>query len=133
MLPDPAEIRERIRKSLTRRVRLANRAAMGPLDEIRKTTIHEGDEGLQLHRADGSKSAMDMQTSEAGFSMTRDEAEDFDLAVLLKRLDEVGTQMAGQMKRHIYRTISKACDEVGNTVHNKGRPVTPEVGTCQRK
>ncbi len=31
------------------------------------------------------------------------------------------------MKSNIYRTISKSCEEAGNTIDNKGKPVTADV------
>ena len=125
MLPDYVDTKHRLQDVLTRWLRKRVRVRLGPLGEIPRYSVFEGG-GTSIIRPDNREDVTEMHRLESDFSVKFDEVPDLTLVDILKRLDGVAQEMADDMAKHVYSTISGVTERVGNVVRNTGK-ITPEA------
>jgi hypothetical protein len=123
MLPDYVDTKELLQDFLDRWLRRRVREHLGALGEIPHYRIFEGT-GASIIRSDSREDITNMQKMESEFSMRFDEVPSMSFPEILKRLDGVAQNMADQIAKHTYNTISEVTERVGNVVKSTGKITT---------
>ncbi len=126
MLPDYPEIKKRISDILLLRLKLTSWAKMGPLSQVRKMKIQEGDKHLLL-RMDGTQDMTEPKEIKADFQLSNDETKNATMKELVELTDKLADEMARKTAEMMYSGIAKACDAVGNAVDAKGESMSPKL------
>jgi len=126
MLPDFCKLKSDISARLRRFLESRMLHHLGPFSESPRVTFFEG-QGRTLTRESGHQESIDPFDLSATMIFRTDEIPSMTLEDLLRKLDEVAKEMAGQMARHTYDTVSEAAKRVGNAVDAKQRVISAEM------
>lgn len=126
MLPDFAELKEKLEALAKRRLRQYVRRRDPVIREIRHMYIHEGT-GSRYRTMDGTEDRMELKPSVAELRATPDEILDWSLEDVLKRIDGLGEQMLAQIVPAMFGKVKEATNRTGNVVDAGGQPFSFEV------
>jgi len=126
MLPDYPRIKSRISKILLLRMKLSSWSKLGPLSQVRKKKVQEGDEYLFI-RMDGTQDKTEFNEIKAEFILNKGEVENITMPDLIKLTDKTADEIAEKTAKKMYEGIGKGCDSVGNTVDAQGKPMSPDL------
>jgi hypothetical protein len=87
---------------------------------------HEGADWL-LTREDHTTDTSPYQKISSVLTLTRSDVLNLSLEELLKRIDQLAREIAGQQERYVIDRISEAATQVGNVVEARHRPLDPEL------
>ncbi len=126
MLPDLPSLKNDIQWLLTRYLRNQINARLGVFNEASKHKAFEGNR-MRVMRADGSVTDSEYKESSAELSVSLGEVPKLSIEDRLLRINNIAEKMAGQMSKHLFETLNKAIDSVGNVVDRKGKPFDVET------
>lgn len=125
MLPDYVDTKQRLQDVLTRWLRKRVRTHLGPLGEIPRYYVFEGS-GTSVIRPDNREDVTKMRRLGSELTVKLDEVPNLTPAEILKRLDRAAQEIADNIARHAYGTMSEVTERVGNIVRTTGK-ITPEA------
>lgn len=125
MLPDQPEVKRDLADRLTDFVEARRQFHMGPLGEIVRIRIPEGDRHI-LVRQTGEVEEVKFNEIRASFTVMNEDLPNLTLESLLQRLDQVALDMAEQMARGVYESIKKAVDSDERTIDAGGSRLTAQ-------
>lgn len=96
------------------------------LANLPRYVVHEGQATI-LHRADATADTSTLQIADAGLSFTREEMRKLDLTEYVKKLRDVGKQLAAQEASYMFGKINEAAATVGNIADAGGKPFGKEL------
>ena len=96
------------------------------IGDINSHVVHEG-RASEIVRPSGEREATDMTSQSAMVEMPREKLSDFNDEKVQGYIDNIAEQFAEGMTKHIFETISKGAEKVGNVVDGKGSPLTPDL------
>lgn len=99
---------------------------LGPLSESRRVRYFEGQK-RQMIRRSGERETVEPFDLGSTLTFKDDELPTLTLDNLLRRLDAAAKDMAGQMAKHAYESISEVADRVGNTIDAKQQKISAEM------
>ena len=126
MLPDFLKTKEKLKKMLDSEMEKAQFRHMGPFADTPKSNIFEGDEVI-LIRADGSREGVEMEKAEVKIEIKLEEVEEMTHEKVLDKIDTIAREMAKQIAKIGYETMSKAAEEVGNVTSANGEPLSIDL------
>jgi hypothetical protein len=126
MLPDLPSLKNDIQWLLTRYLRNQINARLGVFNEAPKHKAFEGNR-MRVMRADGTVTDSEYKESSAELSVSLGEVPKLSIEDRLLRINNIADEMAGQMSKHLFETLTKAIDSVGNVVDRKGKPFDAET------
>ena len=91
--------------------------------DVPKTRIFEG-KGMLIRRKTGEEDETSFMSSEVAFEIKMDEIPEMSVNELLRRIDEAAREMAEKMESGFFRAISGILDKKGQTVQQKGEPLS---------
>ena len=126
MLPDFLKTKEKLKKMLNAEIKKAQLQHMGPFADTSKSEIFEGD-GVILIRSDGSREEIEMKKVEGKMEIKLKEIEKMTHERVLDKIDTVAREMAKQMAKGGYETLSQGAAEVGNVTSADGKPLSIDL------
>jgi hypothetical protein len=124
LLPDYLQLKNDIRAVLDRFLRRrAHQHLGGGLNEVPRTTIHEGHTS-SIVRASGKRDVTEMFEVSATFELKRDEVPDLSPGELLTKLDSVAKEMGEKQAKQFLSSLSDQIDRAGNTLEAKGEKMS---------
>jgi hypothetical protein len=123
MLPDYPSLKKEISEVLqiVFRKRVEN-YTIG-MREIPKTRVFEG-KGMLIRRKTGEEDETSFMSSEIIFEIKMDEIPEMSINDLINKIDEAAREMAEKMETGFFKAISEVLDEKGQTVKQKGKPLS---------
>ena len=126
MLPNFLKTKEKLKKMLDSEIKKAEFRHLGPFADTPKSNLFEGDEVI-LIRADGSRAEVKMEKAEGKVEIKLEEVEEMTHERVLDKIDTMVRQMAKQIAKAAYETMSKAAEEVGNVTSADGEPLSVDL------
>lgn len=125
MLPDfpklRAEVHEQILTALRRRIDNIDPI----LSKVRRFTQHEG-RSMRYERIDAPPAESGPEEITAPFQVLLSDVPDLVGRKLHDKLEEMAQELAKQQAKMFFRRVAETCDEVGNSIHANGQPLTAE-------
>ncbi len=90
-----------------------------------KSILYEGDK-TSYETVDRKKNNMPMQKVESNFTLTHEEMSKMTIAQIMEKIGELAEDIAGQMERGIFATLTQATEESGNVVKDT-KPLSAET------
>ena len=126
MLPDFLKTKEKLNKMLNSEMERAQFRHMGPFADTPKSNLFEGDEVI-LIRADGSREGIEMKKAEVKIEIKLEEIEEMNHEKVLDKIDTAARELAKQIAKAAYETMSKAAEGVGNVTSADGEPLSIDL------
>ena len=121
MFPDFLKVKGRLQKMLDYEMKQAHLSHMGPLADIPKSIIFEGNKTVVV-REDGSVEEGGLEESRVEIRVELAEVEEMTHEMVLDKINSAAEEMAGKLKKSFYEQIEKSANEVGNVVDAGGEP-----------
>jgi hypothetical protein len=115
MLPDFPEAKDHARRLFLRAVRSQIPQHEPLLGDIKHSRIHEG-ESARLTRQDESTDEIEFEVTGAEFEVTREQMRRVTIDQLLEHVSSVADQLAAQQSQLMFRRLSQAVEQVGNSI-----------------
>lgn len=125
MLPDFPVLKHDLDEIFTTYLQNSIRRQSGEIGNIDRHRLFEG-KGDAISRQGEEAEETKMIEASAEMMFTPEEIVAFSVKDIRNKLDEIARRMADQMVRHLYQTVSDACDKSGNVTKSKGG-FTPDV------
>ena len=126
MLPDFLKTKEKLNKMLNSEMKKAQFRHMGPFADTPKSNLFEGDE-VTLIRADDSREGVEIKKAEVKIEIKLEEVEEMTHEKVLDKIDTAARELAKQIAKAAYETMSKAAEEVGNVTSADGEPLSVDL------
>ena len=126
MFPDFLKVKGRLQKMLDYEMKQAHLSHMGPLADIPKSIIFEGNKTVVV-REDGSVEEGGLEESRVEIRVELAEVEEMTPEMVLDKINSAAEDMAGKMKKSFYEQIEKSAEEVGNVVDANGQPFSMDL------
>ncbi|HEX5132094.1 MAG TPA: hypothetical protein VFX92_06370 [Candidatus Krumholzibacteria bacterium] len=121
MLPDFPAIHRELMNLVNQRVRARVHSADPFLATVGRSAQHEGD--TRAYRTvEGGRRQMDYKDLGVDFTITHEELKDLSVAEIMEKFDKVAEEMAGNLARMMYSTVSRVSEEAGTAVDGCGKP-----------
>jgi len=112
--PDAKRVMMKALNALLRQ-QLRDKAPMMSL--IKHKGIFEGHQN-SIVRADGSSEVSDLHVVEGGFSIAQQDVATTTFADVAEKMAAAAEDMAGQLERNVFRTLTETITKVGNAISN---------------
>ena len=126
MLPDFLKTKEKLKKMLDSERKKAELLHLGPVADAPKSMIFEGNRFIIVYE-DGSCKEVKMEKATSRLEVKWEEVETMTHETVLNKIDGVAKEMAEQIKKSFYGTLSEAAEETGNVGSTHGEPLTIDV------
>lgn len=87
--------------------------------------MHEGDKS-SYETVDREKKTVDFQRGESKFTLTREEMNKMTIQDIIQKIQASAEDLAGQMERHAFQTLSETIEKAGNTIPGNP-PFSPDA------
>ena len=88
--------------------------------------IFEGNKTISIH-GDGSCEEVKMEKATSRLEVKWEEVETMTHETVLNKIDDVAKEMAEQIKKSFYGTLSEAAEEAGNVTSSDGKPLSVDL------
>jgi hypothetical protein len=126
MLPDYPKLKKEISEVLDfffrKRVEQYSMATSG----IAKSRRFEGRSSATI-MSSGEKNEFSLFKCETSMEISYKDVPTLDILKIFKMIDKAADDFAGQMDRSFYKSISEIMEKTGQTVNQKGRPISGEI------
>lgn len=126
MLPDFLKTKEKLKKMHNTEMKKAQFRHLGPFADTPKSEIFEGDEVI-LTRSDGSREEVKVKKAEGKMEIKLKEIEEMTHERILDKINTVAREMAKQIAKEGYETLSQAAEGVGNVTSADGKPLSIDL------
>ena len=126
MFPDFLKVKGRLQKMLDYEMKQAHLSHMGPLADIPKSIIFEGNKTVVI-REDGSVEENNLEKVTAELEVQFAEVEGMTPEMVLDKINRTAKEMAEKVKKSAYEQIEKSAEEVGNVVDADGQPFSMDL------
>lgn len=126
MLPDFLKTKEKLEKMLNSERKKAELLHLGPVADAPKSMIFEGNKTISIHK-DGSCAEVKMEKATSRLEVKWEEVETMTHEMIVNKIDDAAKEMAEQIKKSFYETLSEAAEEVGNVSLSHGEPLTVDL------
>lgn len=125
MLPDFPNEKEQVADVLLDFFKKRMQGYMVPFDKVRRYFHHEGHQH-EVVTVDNIATKGGYAEISSSFTISLDRIQEMPPEEVLRELDKSAQNMAGEAKKHAYKTIGEAVERVGNVVSAQGQPLTAE-------
>jgi hypothetical protein len=119
MLPDFPAVKAHARRALTGWIQRQVPVVAPLLRNVSGSVQHEG-ASARLFRDDGSEGRIDYEKTSLGIEISREEMRSLDMHRLQEKLLDLAKKFADAQEAMMFRKLSEAVQEVGNTVDAGG-------------
>ena len=126
MLPDFLKTKEKLKKMHNTKMKEAQLQHLGPFADTSKSEIFEGNKVI-LIRSDGSREEIEMKKVEGKMEIKLKEVEEMTHERVLDKIDTTAREMAKQIAKEGYETLSQAAAEVGNVTSADGESLSVDL------
>ena len=123
MFPDFLKTKEKLQKRLDYEMQQAHLTHMGPLADVPKSMIFEGDKHIVV-REDNSIDEGSLENTRVKLEVKFDEVEKMNHEMVLDKINQAAKEMAGKTKRLAFEQIKKSVEEAGNVGSTGGKPLS---------
>lgn len=127
MLPDFLKTKEKLEKMLDSERKKAELLHLGPVADAPKSNVFEGNKVILINATDGSCEEVEMKQATSRLEVKWEEVETMTHETIINKIDDVAKEMAEQIKKSFYETLSETAEEVGNVTSLGGEPLTIDV------
>ncbi len=122
-LPRYPQLKKKLAKMLMDYFESEARKELGPLQDVRRFTQHEG-KTLKHNTMDNNQKDKELNYVEfkSEYKVAYADVPTMGAEGVLKLLQEQAKEFGGQQAKHQYKVISQTTEEVGNVVNNGGEP-----------
>lgn len=132
MLPDYPKFKARAGRELIEAVRKRIPQIEPILGQVGHFRVHEG-ESSHLTRADSSAESIPFVQASAGIEIPREQMKTVTAEQLVEYVTTIAQQLAEHQTRHIFDTLNRVTEEVGNTVDAKDMDLKEALLEMERK
>lgn len=125
MLPDWPDTKVFIARYVNRQLRRETKRRAG-LHEVSTHTMREGNKS-EITRAADNKEEILINNASSEIEFKHSDLENSSIDEIIQKFDPLIDDMAAQMAKVFFDSISDAANRVGNTVRGAGRPLTAEL------
>jgi hypothetical protein len=126
VLPDFREAKEKLERSLMRRISDQVKKPDPVLAMIRTVRQHEGRRHV-WSTDQGKERSTGYQPAAAEITINQHETLDWTISDIARQADTIADQMMDQIVPNIFTTLKETTEEVGNVVDAKGEPFSIEL------
>ena len=126
MLPDFRELKEKLERSVTLRLRAQVKRRDPVLAMIKIVKQHEGHRHV-YSTDEGRERSTDYQPTVAEVTIDQHETVNWGMADIIKYVDGMADQMIGKIVPNMFATLREVTDETGNVVDAGGKPFSFEL------
>ena len=126
MLPDFIKTKEKLKKMLDSERKKAELLHLGPVADAPKSMIFEGNKTIIIYE-DGSCAEVKMEKAISRLEVKWEEVETMTHETILNKIDNVAKEMAEQIKKSYYETLSEAAEEAGNVTSTDGKTLSVDM------
>jgi hypothetical protein len=126
MLPDLPKLKRDIQHVLDRYLKLQTHSRLGVFQEAQKQIIHEGNR-TRVIRADGSTEESLLRKASAEMEIKYDEVPRLTFESRLVKLNDIAEQMAMEMSKQLFGSLTDTLNKSGQSINNQGRPLDAEA------
>lgn len=126
MLPDFPDVRKHASEILMKWFQRRVFQRTGVLQEMKPRRLEEGHR-VEFHRLDGTVDHVEMNCVRSKLELRLDHFREKGLQAVLEALDRTAADLAQKQSRFFFKRLDEVCDEAGQTVDGKGRPVSFDV------
>ena len=126
MLPDFRELKDKLERSLTLRLRAQVRGRDPVLAMIKIVKQHEGRRHV-YSTAEGRERSTNYQPTAAEITINQHETVNWGMADILKHVDGLADQLIGKILPNMFATLREVTNETGNIVDAGGKPFSFEL------
>ena len=123
MFPDFLKTKEKLQKMLNDKMHKARLRHMGPLADVPKSMIFEGDKHT-IVREDNSIDEGSLESTTVKLEVKFDEVEKMNHEMVLDKINQTAEEMAGKLKKLAFEQIKKSAEEAGNVGSTGGKPLS---------
>ena len=126
MLPDFLKTKEKLKKMLDSERKKAELLHLGPIADVPKLMTFEGNRSVTIYE-DGSCKEVNMEEATSKLEVKWEEVETMTHDMVLSKIDDVAKEMAEQIAKSFYETLSEAAEEAGNVTSSAGKPLSVDL------
>ena len=126
MLPDFLKTKEKLKKMLDSERKKAELLHLGPVADAPRSMIIEGNKFIIVYE-NGSCQEVKMEEATSRLEVKWEEVETMTHETILNKIDNVAKEMAEQIKKSYYETLSEAAEESGNVTSTDGKPLSVDI------
>jgi hypothetical protein len=126
MLPDCPTLKREVSQRLTALFRQMVNQYLGVVGEAPRSVIHEGRRTAMI-RESGEVDETPLFQATAGWEIKAAEVPTMTVDGLLERMRNAAKDMAAQISKGSFQSISDAVDKIGNVVDGKGAPFSADL------
>lgn len=126
MLPDFLKTKEKLKRMLDSERKKAELSHLGPVADVPKSMIFEGNKFITIHK-NGSCEEIKMEKATSRLEVKWEEVETMTHETVLNKIDDVAKEMAEQIAKSFYKTLSEAAEGVGNVSLSHGESLTVDL------
>ena len=126
MLPDFLKTKEKLKRMLDSERKKAELLHLGPVADAPKSMIFEGNKTIIIYE-DGSCAEVKMEKATSKLEVKWEEVETMTHETILNKIDNVAKEMAEQIKKSYYGTLSEAAEEASNVTSTDGKTLSVDM------
>lgn len=126
MLPDFLKTKEKLKRMLDSERKKAELLHLGPIADVPKSMIVEGNKTIVV-REDGSCEEIKMEKATSRLEIKWEEVETMTHETIVNKIDDAVKEMAEQIKKSFYETLSEAAEEAGNVTSSDEKPLSVDL------
>ena len=126
MLPDFLKTKEKLKRMLDSERKKAELLHLGPVADAPKSMIFEGNKTIIIYE-DGSCAEVKMEKATSRLEVKWEEVETMTHETILNKIDNVAKEMAEQIKKSYYETLSEAAEEASNVTSTDGKTLSVDM------
>ena len=119
MLPEFPKLKEATSLFVRELLKQRAKEKMGPLGDIRKTAIYEGDR-IEISRSDGNTSEITLERFHADASISKEEYDQKGVQVYFDAMAKAGRDMGEQLAKFSYRRVGEEMERAGQVFKYTG-------------
>jgi hypothetical protein len=126
MLPDLISLKTEFQETLDEQLRARANKKMGIFGQIPRVFVHEGNRLVNI-RGDGSVHESEFKEASAEFEIMRSAVPDLTPHKRSEIINGMADEMARKVSQGMFQSLNATLEEAGQTVDNKGKPLSVEV------
>ena len=129
MLPDFLKTKEKLKKMLDSERKKAELLHLGPVADAPRSMIFEGKRTNRtvIIYTDAPCEEIKMEEVTSRLEVKWEEVETMTHETILNKIDGVAKEMAEQIKKSYYETLSEAAEEAGDVISADGKPLSVDM------
>ena len=126
MLPDFLKTKQKLEKMLDSERKKAELLHLGPIADTPKSMIFEGNKSIII-REDGSCEEVKMEKVTSKLEVKWEEVETMTHEAVLNKIDGTAKEMAEQIAKSFYETLSEAAEEADNVISSDRKSLSIDL------